>query len=52
MEASTCSTCGRFNLEQRELTEENKNEMRIVSVLNSNFIERVIQFLVDKEAQK
>lgn len=45
MEAPT-TTFSRFTLEQRELTEENKNEVKIVSALNSDFIERVLPYPV------
>lgn len=45
MEAPTI-TFSRFTLEQRKLTENNKNEVRIVSALYSDLIERVLPFPV------
>ncbi len=45
MEAPT-RNFSHFTLEQRELTEKNINEVRIVSALNSDFIERVLPYPV------
>lgn len=45
MEAPS-TTFNRFTLEQRELTDKHKNEVKIVSALNSDFIERVLPYPV------